>query len=314
MVWFYLIISIDYMDFFSKKGKSFSPPLDHHEVTVRIFGIENQEHTEIDNRFQTPMSMKALTSYLSLGIIFLFLSFSVIAAGAVTISGKVKTFDQETAEVVLVAGARVSALDLEDHVTDWDICNEEGEFSLDVPESIDLHILMHGPIGSDEYVDTYTPFFDSGTEDIEDMEGQIVGKYELEAILALDNPPVDQRKGIVMGVVEAQVYSREGISDLVPVAGSRVSIMDSDGNNIDAPIVYMDENGDWDPSLQETSLDGRYVVYNVDIRRIGEIEAEDVSLAARKQLSFFPLSQARLYPNTSQGGRARAQVLCSRKR
>ncbi|NIS69168.1 MAG: hypothetical protein GTO12_09525, partial [Proteobacteria bacterium] len=120
--------------------------------------------------------MKIIASFLSFGLISVFVGVSGISAWAVTISGTVEIVDLESGEGIPLVGARVSALDMDDRAVDADISNDAGEFSLDVSEEIDLHILVRGPVFPDEYVDTYGPFFNSGTEDIEDMKGRIVRK------------------------------------------------------------------------------------------------------------------------------------------
>jgi hypothetical protein len=199
----------------------------------------------------------------------------------ITISGTVRDISDENNSVV--PGARVSVVEYEPYRSA--VCDEDGSFEItNVPPNEKMHIVIRGPTGGDvEYVHTYSPYFTTGTKNIVEEEVPILQKSETDGIVTLisANPSL----GIVGGAVETPLGDEfEGVD------GVKMTLTTMDGTPINPPVVYRNAGGDWDPDLEETSVDGGFAIYNVDA------VPRDVRVVAQKDGWSFGLMEARVYP------------------
>ena len=198
----------------------------------------------------------------------------------ITISGTV--WDILAEDEMCVPGARVSVVEHEAHGCTA-TCDGLGHFDiLNVPPNEKMHIVILGPEPG-VYVDTYSAYFTTGTENIQEEEVPILLKAIMDELVLFLN--ADKTKGIVAGAVETQIGD-----DFEGVAGAKVSITDIADKPIDVSVVYFDSMGEPDPALEETSSDGGYVVYN-----IGGVP-KDVKIVAQKAGWSFTPVQAAVHP------------------
>ena len=224
-------------------------------------------------------------------VCFLFLLFVGVSAATaenITISGTVVGLqDQPLAE------ARVSALNPDQGTIDTDTCNDQGGFSLDVPDDVNMQFLVQGPEGSELYVDTYSAFFlwkdvvVIWPDKANDLWLSIITKAQAEAIideLEGKGVEVDPGKGIVGGSVEADD----------PVPGVKLEVKQGD-DDVPCDIVFFDANGGLDPSLKVTSSYGGFVIVNIPINTPPGFT--DFSITATKEgYVFFFVPFVRVYP------------------
>ena len=165
-----------------------------------------------------------------------------------------------------------------------DTSDSEGKFSLDVPKASKIQLLVQGPAGSAEYVETCYPFWevsDLQPQELADVELHIMPKAQAEKVIAGLQAlgQVDLTKGIIIGVVETA-------SDLAPMSGVKISFSAyQSGDPVDADIVYLGENEKFDPALNETSSQGVFIIYNIGIGGTG---STDLQVLAEKQGYGFP--------------------------
>jgi hypothetical protein len=199
----------------------------------------------------------------------------------ITISGTVRDISDENNSVV--PGARLSVVEYEPYSSA--VCDGDGSFEItNVPPNEKMHIVIRGPSGGDvEYVHTYSPYFTTRARNIVEQEGPIIQKSETDWIVMLIG--ANPRLGIVGGAVETTLGDEfEGVD------GVKMTLTTLDGAPIDAPVVYKNGGGDWDPDLEETSMDGGFAIYNV------EAVPRDVRVVAQKDGWSFGLIEARVYP------------------
>jgi hypothetical protein len=224
-------------------------------------------------------------------VCFLFLLFVGVSAATaenITISGTVVTGVGETDEPV--SGARISALDPDQGIIDTDTCDDQGRFSLNVPDDLNMQFLVQGPEGSELYVDTYSAFFlwkdviVIWPDRANDLWLSVITKVQAEAIideLEGKGVEVDPGKGIVGGSVEADD----------PVPGVKLEVRQGD-DDVPCDIVFFDSNGKLDPSLEVTSSYGGFVIVNIPVNG-----STDFSIAATKEgYVFFFVPFVRVYP------------------
>jgi hypothetical protein len=199
----------------------------------------------------------------------------------ITISGTVRDISDENNSVV--PGARVSVVEYEPYRSA--VCDGDGSFEItNVPPNEKMHIVIRGPSGGDvEYAHTYSPYFTTGTKNIVEEEVPILQKSETDGIVTLIS--ANPNLGIVGGAVETPLGDEfEGVD------GVKITLTTMDGAPINAPVVYRNAGGDWDPDLEETSVDGGFAIYNV------EAVPRDVRVVAQKDGWSFGLIEASVYP------------------
>ena len=229
-------------------------------------------------------------------VCFLFLLFVGVSAATaenITISGTVVTGVGETDEPV--SGARISALDPDQGIIDTDTCDDQGRFSLDVPDDLNMQFLVQGPEGSELYVDTYSAFFlwkdvtVIWPDRANDLWLSVITKVQAEAVIqdlvALGyNEGEIRSKGIVGGSVEAND----------PVAGVRLEVMQGP-DPAECEIVFFDEDETLNPDLEVTSSHGGFVIFNIPINT--PPGSTDFSISATKEgYVFFFVPFVRVYP------------------
>jgi hypothetical protein len=223
-------------------------------------------------------------------VCFLFLLFVGVSAAAaenITVSGTIVSQAGETDEPVPFA--RVSALDPNQVPIKETVCDDQGQFSLEVPDDVNMQFLVQGPEGSELYVDTYSAFFlwkdvvVIWPDRANDLWLSIITKAQAEAIideLEGKGVEVDPGKGIVGGSVEADD----------PVPGVKLEVRQGD-DDVPCDIVFFDSNGKLDPSLEVTSSYGGFVIVNIPVNG-----STDFSIAATKEgYVFFFVPFVRVY-------------------
>ena len=229
-------------------------------------------------------------------VCFLFLLFvgvSAATAANITVSGTIVSQAGEIDEPV--PGARVYALDPDQDPLDTDTCDDQGQFSLEVPDDVNMQFLVQGPEGSELYVDTYSAFFlwkDAVViwpDKANDLWLSIITKAQAEAViqdlvdLEYDEETI-RSSGIIGGSVEAND----------PVAGVKLDVMLND-QPVPCEIVFFDENGVLDPSLEITSSHGGFVIFNIPIEP--QKGCNEFSITATKEgYVFFFVPWVRVYP------------------
>jgi hypothetical protein len=227
-------------------------------------------------------------------VCFLFLLFvgvSAATAANIAVSGTIVSQAGETDEPVPFA--RVSALDPNQVPIKETVCDDQGQFSLEVPDDVNMQFLVQGPEGSELYVDTYSAFFlwkdvvVIWPDRANDLWLSIITKAQAEAIIdELEGKgiEVDRGKGIVGGSVEADD----------PVPGVKLEVKQGD-DDVPCDIVFFDANGGLDPSLEVTSSHGGFVIFNIPINT--PPGSTDFSISATKEgYVFFFVPFVRVYP------------------
>jgi hypothetical protein len=221
-------------------------------------------------------------------LFMLFVGVSAATAENITISGTVVGLEDQP-----LADARVSALNPDQGTIDTDTCDDQGRFSLDVPDDLNMQFLVQGPEDSELYVDTYSAFFlwkdvvVIWPDRANDLWLSIITKAQAEAIIdELEGKgiEVDRGKGIVGGSVEADD----------PVPGVKLEVKQGD-DDVPCDIVFFDANGGLDPSLEVTSSHGGFVIFNIPINT--PPGSTDFSISATKEgYVFFFAPFVRVYP------------------
>ena len=227
-------------------------------------------------------------------VCFLFLLFAGVSAATaenIKVSGTIVSQAGETDEPV--SGARVSALNPDQGMIDTDTCDDQGRFSLDVPDDVNMQFLVQGPVESVEYVETYSAFFlwkdvvVIWPDRANDLSLSIITKVQAEAVideLEGKGVEVDRGKGIVGGSVEADD----------PVAGVKLEVMQGPVP-AECEIVFFDEDETLNPSLEVTSSHGGFVIFNIPINT--PPGSTDFSISATKEgYVFFFVPFVRVYP------------------
>jgi hypothetical protein len=221
------------------------------------------------------------------------LSVGVSAATAenITISGTVVSQVGQIDEPV--PNARVSALDPNQVPIQETVCDDQGQFSLEVPDNEYMQFLVEGPGESADYVDTYSAFLRWDEVVViwpdrpNDLWLSIITKVQAEGVideLEGKGVEVDPGKGIVGGSVEADD----------PVPGVKLEVKQGD-NDVPCDIVFFDANGELDPDLEVTSSYGGFVIVNIPINTPPGFT--DFSISASKEgYVFFFVPFARVYP------------------
>jgi hypothetical protein len=229
-------------------------------------------------------------------VCFLFLLFvgvSAATAANITVSGTIVSQAGETDEPVPFA--RVSALDPNRVPIKETVCDDQGQFSLEVPDDVNMQFLVQGPEGSELYVDTYSAFFlwkdvvVIWPDRANDLWLSIITKAQAEAVIqelvALGyNEGEIRSKGIVGGSVEADD----------PVPGVKLEVMQGP-NPAECEIVFFDEDETLNPDLEVTSSHGGFVIFNIPINT--PPGSTDFSISATKEgYVFFFVPFVRVYP------------------
>jgi len=227
-------------------------------------------------------------------VCFLFLLFVGVSAATaenIMVSGTIVSQAGETDEPVPFA--RVSALNPNQVPIKETVCDDQGQFSLEVPDDVNMQFRVQGPVESVEYVETYSAFFlwkDAVViwpDRANDLSLSITTKVQAEAVideLEGKGVEVDRGKGIVGGSVEADD----------PVPGVRLEVRQGD-DDVPCDIVFFDSNGKLDPSLEVTSSYGGFVIVNIPIST--PPGSTDFSISAAKEgYVFFFVPFVRVYP------------------
>ncbi|MBW2623621.1 MAG: hypothetical protein JRD68_12005, partial [Deltaproteobacteria bacterium] len=156
-----------------------------------------------------------------------------------------------------------------------------GDFTLvGAPVNQRFHVLVQGPLQmADTFIDTYSPFFITPEINF-GQDALLLRRSDIEPVLQTYSN-LNQSQGIIIGRVYDNTEGIPGISILIG---------DLNGKSISATVGYTNENGEWDPSLADTSQNGTFVVFNIpDVPR-------DIILTTNSLDMIFDNLEARVYP------------------
>jgi len=175
---------------------------------------------------------------------------------AITLSGEVMTVSS-TGEEGTVPDAAITLFDKEDNPIAETTSDNNGAFLIDVEgdELPDVYFLTTKA----DFVDTYTQGYHF-VADEDELELPLLPLEETEKVIdSVEGVrPVDESEGIIAGVVEV-LYD----GDYTPLAGVRVKATDGLGNDILCDELYLNEEQEWDPTLEQTSETGVFALYNI---------------------------------------------------
>lgn len=239
--------------------------------------------------------------YLLLGFVYVSLCAPATIVDAAIVSGSVVAFEPDAAENIAIAGARIFLLDEEDNIIAHGVCSEAGGFNLEVPDDAKVQPFLQGPVESETFINTYHSFLtvaDWQPEELVDLVLMIIPKMVADEVVDQVNShphlaPIDVSKGIITGSVKA-LMDKES-KTFQTVAGVTVTCTNTlTGEAIEAVTVYMNDTGQFDPTLRTTSSQGHYIIYNIPIDERG---FANLSLRADKDtFVFMYVPHARAYP------------------
>ena len=162
-----------------------------------------------------------------------------------------------------------------------------GAFSLIAPWAEDIFLQVRGPAGGDFTWITY-PFFLSGFN-VEDIELQVLEKDLVEGVLATFNTTFDDVNigeedydsiGLIGGIVERIIYNQAG-NDYVDAEGVSINITDTNDQEVDYKILYMNASGNFVEGTQTTDtgtfailIDDEGVTFPLDVKFLATSSAE----------------------------------------
>jgi hypothetical protein len=195
----------------------------------------------------------------------------------IAIRGKVLDLSQIPFDDVTVENIGVSIATPADYTSIGDTSGPNGDYELEnvPPNTDDVSILCVGGAG---FVNTYTAFFRTGVQDIE--EPPISNVYITPQTFYDD---IDGLFGVTQqagnGVIAGAVLDL----DLEGIAGATVSTEPS------YDVFYFDEDGNPDATLEETSSNGLFIIFNIDV---GDVEMTATMSPA------FATTKARAYADS----------------